>query len=276
VDQYGPNDLFLFLDGPRIDRPNEIDKINEIVNLFKKYNWSGNIHTNFQEKNLGCKSGPITAIDWFFENVDEGIILEDDCVPDQTFFTFCRKLLTYYRNNQQIMHISGNNFQNGILRGDKNASYYFSKYTHSWGWATWKRAWQMFRPAIDNFDNFIETNMISSVGLKSDAKKFWIKNLNQTINGNDSWDSLWMYTVWYNNGLAILPQNNLVSNIGFDENATHTKEKNESSYIKTFPINDVAHTKNIHCDHIADEYTFKTLFKKSIIQRIIYKIRNII
>ena len=172
------------------------------------------------------------------------------------------------------MHISGDNFQNGILRGDKKSSYYFSKYTHSWGWATWKRAWELFSPAIQDFKSFDENNLIKNVSIKNDARKFWIKNFRQTIKGKDSWDSLWMYAVWYNNGLAVLPQNNLISNIGFGEDATHTKETGLSANMSTLQIDEMVYTKDVLQDKDADNYTFKTLFRKSILSKILIRIKK--
>lgn len=271
-----PVKLYIAADGPRINKPGEEKLCEATRNIISSIDWPCEVKTKFQEKNLGCKYGPITAIDWLFANEERGIILEDDCLPDESFFPFCENLLDKYQNINEVMHISGNNFQNGILRGDKKSSYYFSKYTHSWGWATWRGSWAMFDNAIKIFDQFDTDDKIKSIPIGKQAQNFWIKNLRHSMRGNDSWDSLWMYTVWLNNGLAILPQTNLVSNIGFGDNATHTKEVNKSSEIKMVPIDIIKHPEVTLQDVEADNYTFLTIFKNSLIKRIVLKIKQII
>ena len=271
-----PTNLFIFADGPRENKSGEDIICLETRKAIEAIDWECNIKTNFLDKNLGCKLGPITAINWFFENVEEGIILEDDCKPSKSFFTFCSTLLEKYRTNETVMHISGNNFQNGILRGDKKSSYYFSKYTHSWGWATWKKHWLKFNNSINNFKDFDESNKIKEVKIGKEAQDFWIKNFRQTIKGTDSWDSLWMYTVWYYEGLSILPQINLVSNIGFEQDATHTKGNDDRLNLKSFDIEEILHPTLIIQDEEADIYTFNTIYKVSLFKRIYYKIKSII
>lgn len=189
-----PNQLFFAVDGPRPG--NDKDKINCRKNqqLIKFIDWKCDVKTLFQKKNLGCGLGVTTAIDWFFKNIKEGIILEDDCLPNLDFFRFCSELLKYYRYNEKIMHISGNNFQYGIKRS--KYSYYFSQYTHNWGWATWRRAWK--------YNDYY---------CIPEAKR------------NNNWDRQWIMSVNKNDGLAILPSVNLVCNSGFGKNATHTFDR---------------------------------------------------
>lgn len=265
IKTYRPKTLFIAGDGPR----NTAERLlcEDARKIIEKINWECDVKTLFQEKNLGCKYGPITAIDWFFKNVEDGIILEDDCLPSPSFFYFCENLLEYYKETPEIMHISGNNFQNGISRGDKNSSYYFSKYTHSWGWATWKRAWLKFDPAIKDFQNFYNKNLINEIPIAKESKRFWIKNFKRNIIKKDSWDSLWMYAVWYNGGISVIPQKNLVKNIGFDNSATHTK-KVHGKIFESENINNIIHPKNIKIDKSADDYTYKKLYKINIIKRL--------
>lgn len=256
-----PKRLYISADGPREDRPEDKEKCAEARKIAQSISWPCEVKTNFYDKNNGCKWGPIKAINWFFENVEEGIILEDDCIPDESFFKFCEELLQKYRDHNNIMHISGNNFQDGILRGDKKSSYYFSKYTHSWGWATWKRAWNNFYKAIEKFEEYDNSKQIKQTHLSKKAQRYWIKNFRKTIRENNSWDSLWMYAVWFNDGLSILPQNNLVSNIGFGTDATHTKALEKIAFMKTQEIPAIIHPKNNLPDKVADEYTFNKMFK---------------
>ena len=135
-----PRQFFLAVDGPREGRPDDVERCNKTKQIAAQVDWECEVYTLFQEKNLGCGVGTTRAIDWMFEHVEEGIIFDDDCVPDQSFFRFCQELLQYYKHDARVMHISGDNFQMGKKRGD--ASYYFSRYTHNWGWATWRRAWK--------------------------------------------------------------------------------------------------------------------------------------
>ena len=274
LEKVKPTKLYVSADGPRANVNTDIKKCQDARELFYNLPWECEVFTNYSSVNLGCKAGPVAGIDWFFQNVEEGIILEDDCIPDPTFFNFCSELLEYYSDDMRVMHISGNNFQDGIVRGE--GSYYFSLYTHSWGWATWRRAWQKYHPALEEFTSFDKENKIIKLPISKAARNFWIKNFRQTINGNDSWDSLWQYAVWVNNGFSILPNQNLVSNIGFDENATHTKNKSSVSSLDTKPLDNLTHLKNIIPNYEADEYTFKKLFYnpiwKIIVNRLILRI----
>lgn len=227
-----PRELFFALDGSRDNRPDDKERIAQTQALIKQIDWPSEVQTLFQEKNLGSGLGPVTAINWFFETVSEGIILEDDCIPDPSFFYFCQELLDYYRDSEKVMHISGDNFQNGKKRGD--ASYYFSKYTHNWGWATWRRAWK---------HNDFEM-------LPPEARRH-------------IWDKQWLKSVERQGGLAILPNVNLVTNIGSGEGATHTSQEANPylhllSQSMTFPL---VHPKTIHRDVWADLYTYRTLFE---------------
>lgn len=226
-----PGNLFVFADGPRENMPTDFKKIAKVRKIVSSIDWECNFRTNFQEDNLGCGLGPISAISWFFDYVGEGIILEDDCFPSYSFFKYCENLLEYYRDTPKIMHISGDNFQYGRKRG--KSSYYFSRYTHNWGWATWKRAW-----------------------------KYYDYNLMPLEYRKHSWDKQWELSVEKNHGLAILPNNNLVKNIGFGPDATHTKTTGRYSYLIAeeieFPL---IHPKNISINKAADEFTEYTHFR---------------
>jgi len=225
-----PKRLFVAADGPRPDRPGDPEKCVAARDIVKRVDWDCEVKTLFQDKNLGCGLGPVTAINWFFENVEEGIILEDDCLPHPDFFRFCEELLDYYRENERIMHISGDNFQYGRKRG--NASYYFSTYTHNWGWATWRRAWKCY--------DFYCTS--------EEHRKH-------------AWDAQWEISARNRGGLAILPNVNLVSNIGFGPDATHTtalaRYANLPTQSLSFPL---VHPKRLLPNKAADRYTYYTHF----------------
>jgi len=273
-----PPKLFVAADGPRPDKPSEWEKCQKVREIATAVDWDCEVKTLFRDSNLGCKVGVSRAIDWFFQHVEEGIILEDDCLPDQSFFSFCQELLEYYRNDTRIMHISGNNFQSGQTRGC--GSYYFSKYAHIWGWATWRRAWLFYDLAIKTLPKFIQQRGIESVFQNAKVQKYWFNNLLAVFNGKkDTWDYQWNYSIWSQNGLCILPNANLVTNIGFGAGATHTKDENlpqlhVSIEKMRFPLN---HPFFVIRDEFADSYTDKHIFcKRHLLIRLINRFRRYI
>jgi len=175
IRQAKPKQLFVAADGPRKGKEGEKEKYEQAREIIEQVDWNCEVRTLFREKNLGCKIAASSAIDWFFENVDEGIILEDDCLPSQSFFRFCQELLEYYRDDTRIMMISGNNFQFGKVRGE--GSYYFSKYAHVWGWATWRRAWKHYDVNMKNFEDFLKSNQIINIFKIKQQQKYWMKIL---------------------------------------------------------------------------------------------------
>jgi hypothetical protein len=238
-----PEKLFICADGPRADRPADIERCAKAREIVNKVDWPCELKTLFQEKNLGCGIGSVTGIDWMFTQVEDGIIMDDDCLPDPSFFYYCQELLEYYRDNPKVMHISGNNFQDGKKRG--NASYYFSHYTHNWGWATWRRAWKY------NDVNIVPPDVRRHI-----------------------WDKQWLLAVKKQNGLAILPNENLVSNIGFGGEATHTSSEdseffNMRAHQMKFPL---VHPKKITRNKLADLYTYRHLFEGTLKSLIFKKI----
>ncbi len=255
-----PSTLYVFADGPRASKPGETELCADTRAVINEIDWECDIKKNFQQQNLGCKLGPITATNWLFENEERGIVLEDDCLAHPSFFSFCTEMLERYKDVEDVMHISGNNFQDGVQRGDARSSYYFSKYTHNWGWATWRRAWKTFVPAIEHFGEWDRNKQIRNIPISRQAQNFWEKNFRRTIAQEDSWDSLWMYAVWLNNGLAILPQKNLVSNIGFGQDATHTTQASFLSDIPALELSEIIHPTTIGQDRDADDYTFKKIY----------------
>ena len=272
-----PTNFYIAIDGPREDKIGEIEKCNEVKQIIKEgVNWPCNLKLLVREYNLGCGIAVSTAIDWFFDNEDEGIILEDDCLPLPIFFNFCEEILNKYRYNNKITHISGNNFQCGIQRG--NADYYFSEYTHIWGWATWKRAWQKYNYEMTGYSSeYINENNVKITNRLS--KKFLDEVYHKNIN---TWDVQWFYTNFINNSLAIIPNTNLIKNIGFNEDATHTIDT--PSYIDKLiykPLNlPIQHPELLAVDIAADIYTSKHIFginnKKNIFKRVINKLIRIL
>jgi hypothetical protein len=184
--------------------------------------WDCEVQTLFRDENLGCRRAISGAISWFFEQVEEGIILEDDCLPSRSFFRFCQELLKRYRDDEQMMAISGDNFQNGrVVTRD---SYYFSRYPHCWGWATWRRAWQKYDDTLPGWPAYRESRSFLEIGADNSLfKNYWSRNFTRVVSGEvDSWAYAWTYNCWAHGGLTAIPEKNLVKNIGFGPEATHT------------------------------------------------------
>lgn len=212
-----PKELFVACDGPRTKKEKgKTDAIRKYI--LKNISWKCEIKTLFRDKNLGCGPAVAAGIDWFFENVERGIILEDDCLPDQSFFRFCQEMLEKYNDDNEVMCIGG---YNPLDKFDTKNSYVFSKNPLTWGWGTWKRAWAKRDQKI--------YEKISGKMLKhywpNPIDRFFRKiTIDHILNGRVSvWDSQWAMCIRLNGGVAIVPKHNLVKNIGFSEDSTHTK-----------------------------------------------------
>lgn len=255
-----PPKLLVVADGPRSDNSDDAEKCKETRDIIKSVDWPCDVLTNYSDVNLGCRKRISSGIDWVFNIVEEAIILEDDCLPHPTFFRFCEELLIRYRHNPEVSMISGDNFQSGIKR--TKHSYYFQKYTHIWGWATWRRAWNYYDVDIKLWPSLRDKKWLNDVLHNKDAIKHRIQIFENTYQGKiDTWDYQWTFACWIQGGLCIVPETNLISNIGFDPAATHTKENNRFSNIKTVPINfPLSHPSSILCNNIADKFTEKNFF----------------
>ncbi len=264
--------LYINSDGYSLNKKNskQIDKILETRStILKNIDWDCKLQIKFNNKNLGCKNSVIEAINWFFENEESGIILEEDCIPDISFFYYCAELLKKYKNHKSIGCITGVNFQNNQKVSD--SSYYFSKYNHCWGWATWKDKWEIFDKDI-NFWPKMKSQKEWEIdkSMKEEERNYWEKVFeNSYLNLIDSWAYPWLASLWYKNKLTITPEYNLVSNVGFDGLATHTKNRfSRASNQKTYSLKKIIHNSAIKINIKADRYTFKNHFLE-------YKSQNI-
>lgn len=241
IKEIRPYHLFIAADGPRDVQEKELcEKTRRLV--LDNIDWECKTETLIRDHNLGCKIAVSSAIDWFFSKADMGIILEDDCLPDTSFFTFCQEMLQKYKDDERVMHICGSNYTMGLTK-DIPESYYFSKYAEMWGWATWKRAWLMYELEMKSYDNFEKENRIKDVFENKRVQRFWSSVFtNHLTNQLDTWDFQWIYSVLKNYGLCIVPMNNLISNIGCGIGATHiadSKYKVANQTVKS--INTIMH-----------------------------------
>ncbi len=223
-----PSQLLVIADGPRINRPDDIERCASARAVIDQVDWDCEVLRNFSDKNLGCGVRPATGISWVFENVEEAIILEDDCIPHPTFFHFCEELLDQYRFDQRVMHISGNNYWSGYHQ--RSDSYIFSRYPLSWGWATWRRAWQHYDFDMRLWPEINQKNVLQDLLVDQHTVETWTRIFQDVVHKDlGCWDYQWILTCWLQNGLSILPNVNLVSNIGFGLDATHTFSTDSSS-----------------------------------------------
>ena len=220
IKAFQPTQIFIASDGPRKDNDNDLKKCREVKDIISSINWPCELKTLYRDENLGGPKAISEAVSWFFSHVEEGIILEDDCMPHPDFFQFCSELLEKYRENKNIMSIGGFNYGVGIT--DSEDSYYYSSFCVSWGWASWRRAWGKFdwKYMASDYQDILP---VCSVYTKNqEAKKFFARLL-QTYH----WDAQWLHSIWRNEGICILPHVSLIKNIGFGKDATHTIEEKD-------------------------------------------------
>ena len=253
-----PKTLLVVADGPRF--PEEAEKCKKARTVvLSGVDWDCRVSTNFADSNLGCKVRPSSGLGWVFSQVDEAIILEDDCVPAPSFFYFCQSLLEHYRDDERIMGIGGCNFQLGQKRTD--CSYYFSKYPHTWGWATWKRAWRYFDENIVACPELKRAGILNWLCDDPCERRYWTNIFDQLVEGRiNTWDYQWLFAMWCQNGLSVVPSENLVSNIGFGPDATHTRSDNLMARLPTKDVWEIRHPSFVVRHKEADKYEFDYAF----------------
>jgi hypothetical protein len=250
-----PKRIYISADGPRSSVPGEKERCDETRRIATNISWPCEVKTRFSPINLGCKVGVSSAITWFFKHVEEGVILEDDCIPSPSFLPFCANLLNRYRTNDGIMHINGTTFLGANDPSRAAESYHFSRLPHVWGWATWKRAW-------DSYD--IEMRDINSIADYFPHVDFWKKLFRHVqAKGIDTWDAQWAYSIMSKKGIVITPNINLIENIGFDSQATHTQGKNDSAQKALSLTLPLIHPHTISIDQKADEVVMKKVYLRS-------------
>jgi hypothetical protein len=218
-----PAKLLVVADGPRVDRPGDVETCAATRKIIDRVDWPCEVLTNFADTNLGCRLRISSGLDWVFGIEDKAIILEDDCLPSPSFFRFCQELLARFRDDERIMHIGGNNFVEDRIRF--NASYYFSRYPRVWGWASWRRAWRHYDVEMKLWTSAPSKDAYLNIFPTKNEKMFWRHVWDDTCRGKiDTWAYQWAFACMARKGFAISPALNLVSNIGIGREATHTKD----------------------------------------------------
>lgn len=219
-----PTALYVIADGPRKTRPVENERCIYTRDIIETVDWECKVYKNYSDINLGCKKRISSGINWVFENTEEAIILEDDCLPHLTFFQYCEELLQKYREDERVMMISGNN----LFRRSNIAeySYYFTSFNHIWGWATWRRGWQHYDLEMKKWPKLKNSGFLLEIVKDPKSVHYWNTILQEVYDGKiNTWAHQWLFAGWVNNKLNIIPSKNLVSNIGFGVDSTHTTEK---------------------------------------------------
>jgi len=256
-----PRHLYIAADGPREHVAADRKKCEATREAVAQVDWPCEVRTLYREKNLGCRYAVSSAITWFFDQVEDGIILEDDCLPHPDFFTFCSALLNKYSTDDRVMHISGANFQFGIHRGDPDDSYYFSRISHIWGWASWRRAWKHYDVDMKDFPSFFKNLPTQSPFTSRESQRYWLFHFKRMYHKADTWDYQWTYAVMKNNGYCIMPNVNLISNIGFGGDATHATQKvDRLANMATSPLGNLVHPSRLEFSELADDYTIADVF----------------
>jgi hypothetical protein len=264
-----PSKLLVIGDGPRLDRIGDLEKVSKTRDIIKRVDWPCEVLVNYSDSNLGCKARVSSGIDWVFECVSEAIILEDDCLPHPSFFRFCEEMLNRYRDDRRIGMISGDNFHFGHVMDDK--SYYFSNFNNIWGWATWRDRWQHdYDVDLKNWPDVLRSSDIEGwFGFKGAARYY--ANIFERVYNNriDTWDYQWLFGSRLNGRASIVPNVNLISNIGFGLNATHTISNSVLANMATeeilFPLK---HPDEIYISTKLDEDLFRKFIDNSISKRI--------
>ncbi|QWD89165.1 nucleotide-diphospho-sugar transferase [Polynucleobacter sp. MWH-CaK5] len=272
-----PRNIYFTCDGPRNNSNQDLVLIRECQDLIDNYvTWECTVNTYYSNINYGCDEWVPRSITWFFSHVDRGIILEDDCLVGESFFIFSQELLTLFQNNSKVMNISAANFQS-VKFGD--ADYYFSKYPANWAWATWKRAWDLYDSSVEGLDDFFKnTNNLSTILKSSSERKYWRRFFLGLKSGKYTfWDAKWLYSIWKNNALSISPNINMVKNIGFGSDATHTQNLSDDMNMRISDLtSSISHPilpLEVNAD--ADYLLFKNRYKPKLLARIKFTLLRI-
>jgi len=262
-----PRKLLVIADGPRPGRPDDVENCAAARAIVECVDWDCEVLTNYAEANLGCRRRVSSGLDWVFDTVQEAIILEDDCLPHPTFFRFCEELLERYRHDECIMHIGGANFQLGWQPNQD--SYFFSRYCHVWGWASWRRAWRHYDVAMEQWPALKARGWLGELLGSRPAVRFWERSYQAAYEGRvDSWDYQWMFACWSQGGLSIHPSVNLVRNIGVGAGATHTAGRSWFAGLPASAMNfPLQHPARVARDARADAFTQHAMFGGSLPER---------
>ncbi|MBT8541012.1 nucleotide-diphospho-sugar transferase [Polynucleobacter paneuropaeus] len=271
-----PKFLYIAADGPRENYLHDNDLCSQARAISQSLAWPCEVKTLFRTENLGCRKAVSEAIDWFFDEVEEGVVLEDDSIVDLSFFQFSLEMLDKYRNDSNIVCISAQNFGSSLSK--THNSYYFSIYNHCWGWASWRRAWALYDKNMSAWPKLRDTSWLGKVGGGFVFVDYWRNIFNAVYRGDiDSWAYVWTFSCWHKSGLTIIPDVNLVKNIGIGEHGTRTNSRSPKEWMLDssqliFPLE---HPTLVSQNKLRDQWTSKNIFKITFPRYVFRKMRRI-
>jgi hypothetical protein len=272
-----PTQLLIVADGPRPGRRGEEELCGEVRKIVSAVDWPCEVHTNFAPANLGCFRRVATGLDWAFTIVEQAVILEDDCLPDMSFFPFCQEMLERYRGDSRIAFISGTNLVAAHL--NTRHDYYFSRQGRIWGWATWASRWQDYDGYLRGWPELRRSDALTDIFDQPKDIAFWTGVFDAMFEGRgpDTWDYQWTYTNFFNHRMAIVPRVNLIMNIGFGAGATHSLSEDPRFMPKlkalTFPLK---HPAAIIPSRSADRHCQRLYFAAPLWRRIVVRLGRLI
>lgn len=261
-----PFKLFLIADGPRLNVRSDLARCATTRAVVDQIDWPCEVHRKFAASNLGLRRNVSEGLDWVFNHAEEAIILEDDCLPDPSFFRFCDELLLRYRNHPEVGVISGANLSPAAVTSGADASYHFSRYCHIWGWATWRRVWQSYDAALKEWPALDQTGWLADKVQTSSARNYWRRHFDDCFqnhaDGLGTWDVQLVFALWRQNLLSIVPRRNLVANLGFGPDAVHTRHTSRTGEREAtamrFPLrHPTSVAVDAHADHQVQEEVFE-------------------
>ncbi len=261
-----PERIFIVADGPKSNDPDDAALCAEALRVAEERFKGIRVEVNASASNLGSRKRIQSGLTWVFGEVDEAIIIEDDCLPEISFFPFCAELIEKYRHEKRVGLIGGSNFQ--FERRCGSDSYFFSRYPLMWGWAAWRRTWEIYEADLESWTDVRDTSWLADLLVDPLAAAYWRRIFDLARDGFDAWDYSMIYSCWRNNLLSIQPCRNLVSNIGFGSNATNTREKgsplsNIPFHKMIFPLSHPARIeRHPDCDNWTEEIAFSGRARK--------------
>ena len=256
-----PRKLLVVADGPREHHPGDSERCEATRSIIDQVDWDCDVSTQYADSNMGSTRRVPTGLDWAFSTEEEAVILEDDCLPHPLFFQFCEELLARYREDERIAQIGGSNLQFGHDR--TSHSYYFSRFTHIWGWATWRRAWRTYDVELRDWPELRAGAWLKEVLGDRRQERYWRRIFDSVSSGRiDAWDYQWTFACWRTGAFTAVPNVNLVSNIGFGRDSSHTRVRSPLADVPTramrFPLD---HPDRVEPNADADAFTVKEVYK---------------
>lgn len=261
-----PARLYVAIDAPRPDRPSDVERCAAVRDVVR-VDWPCEVKLLVAPEHRGCRDGVCAALDWFFEQEEEGIILEDDCVPNASFWRFCTEMLERYRFDDRIASIAGSNYEFG--RGRRESSYYFSRQIYVWGWATWRRVWQNVDRKLEHWPELRETHWLRHLLRSSATERFWAGKFDMAMKRTiDAWSYFVVYSALTGARMSVVPTKNLTTNIGFGPDAVHTRRSTRYDRMPTeeleFPL---VHPHHVMVDEQADRLVARQNYSRHILPR---------